>query len=79
MSEDIISSPDCRDGKHKSCTGGGWNLVLDEPADCSCHCHQQPDPTARVEALAAHLETYCPATTTYGNAAALIRRALEGK
>jgi hypothetical protein len=41
-----------------------------------------PDQTAalaRVEALAAHLETYGPATTTYGNAAALIRRALEGK
>jgi hypothetical protein len=29
--------------------------------------------------LAAHLETYGPATTTYGNAAALIRRALEDR
>jgi hypothetical protein len=37
------------------------------------------DPLAAVEALAAHLDTYGPATTTYGNTAALIRRALEGK
>jgi hypothetical protein len=34
---------------------------------------------ARVETLATHLDTYGAATTTYGNAAALIRRALDGK
>lgn len=33
-------NPDCRDGKHASCAGDGWDLDLDQPADCPCECHK---------------------------------------
>ena len=33
-------NPDCRDGKHASCSGEGWDLEADEPAPCPCDCHQ---------------------------------------
>lgn len=37
-------NPDCRDGKHASCSGDGWDSRLDEPAPCPCACHDpQPD------------------------------------
>lgn len=37
-----MKNPDCRDGKHDSCSGDGWDEQLDQPAPCSCACH--PDP-----------------------------------
>ncbi|AYN58136.1 hypothetical protein PBI_JUDY_66 [Arthrobacter phage Judy] len=33
-------NPDCRDGKHLSCAGDGWDTETDEPIDCPCHCHE---------------------------------------
>lgn len=33
-------NPDCRDGKHASCSGDGWNEKLDEPGACTCKCHE---------------------------------------
>ena len=33
-------NPDCRDGKHASCSGVGWDVEQDEPAPCPCGCHQ---------------------------------------
>lgn len=32
-------NPDCRDGKHASCNGEGWDMNADEPAPCPCECH----------------------------------------
>lgn len=32
-------NPDCRDGKHASCSGDGWHLELDKVVDCPCDCH----------------------------------------
>lgn len=37
----ILINPDCRDGKHGNCTGG-WDTFAEKPADCPCHCHQEP-------------------------------------
>lgn len=37
-----MKNPDCRDGKHASCAGDGWDEVLDAPAECSCTCHGDP-------------------------------------
>lgn len=33
-------NPDCRDGKHSSCSGNGWNEALDRPCGCPCKCHK---------------------------------------
>jgi hypothetical protein len=34
-------NPDCRDGKHQSCSGDGWDVDLDQPAHCPCTCHKE--------------------------------------
>lgn len=34
-------NPDCRDGKHASCSGDGWDETTDQPADCPCNCHEE--------------------------------------
>lgn len=34
-------NPDCRDGKCGSCSGDGWDEQADQPAPCSCACHEQ--------------------------------------
>ncbi|WP_160665362.1 hypothetical protein [Pseudarthrobacter sp. ATCC 49987] len=33
-------NPDCRDGKHASCSGYGWDLETDSAMDCPCDCHE---------------------------------------
>ena len=38
---DILLNPDCRDGKHKSCSGAGWDLTNDIGTDCPCKCHNR--------------------------------------
>lgn len=35
-------NPDCRDGKHASCSGDGWDTKADTPAPCPCDCHTDP-------------------------------------
>lgn len=35
-------SPDCRDAKHTSCNGTGYDLSRDQFADCPCPCHVRP-------------------------------------
>lgn len=35
-------NPDCRDGKHDSCSGDGWDEDADRPDVCPCPCHD-PD------------------------------------
>lgn len=37
----IQLNPDCRDGKHQSCSGDGWDLDEDLPANCPCPCHRE--------------------------------------
>ena len=32
-------NPDCRAGKCDSCAGDGWDEETDQPAPCSCPCH----------------------------------------
>lgn len=32
-------NPECRDGKHKNCSGTGLDLDLDEFVNCPCACH----------------------------------------
>lgn len=34
----VLINPDCRDGKHASCSGG-WNDDTDTPDNCPCTCH----------------------------------------
>lgn len=34
-------NPDCRDGKHASCSGDGWDAETDQPAPCPCECHEE--------------------------------------
>lgn len=34
-------NPDCRDGKHRSCIGVGWDDVNGEPVPCPCKCHKE--------------------------------------
>ena len=34
-------SPDCRDGKHRACTGEGWDADADTVVGCSCECHDK--------------------------------------
>lgn len=48
----IIANPDCTNGKHRSCTGVGWDDELDEYAPCPCTCHPKPSAPAprKVEA-----------------------------
>ena len=36
---DIQMNPDCKDGKHQSCSGTGWDLDLDVGTQCPCPCH----------------------------------------
>lgn len=35
----VTVNPDCRDGKHQSCSGMGWDESEDIPAVCPCPCH----------------------------------------
>lgn len=39
MTYDDHSSPDCRVGKHGSCSRDAWCDRRDEPSDCYCECH----------------------------------------
>lgn len=39
MTDNIIQSPDCRDGKCGACNGTGWNLTADTFTDCPHDCH----------------------------------------
>ncbi|SEE25714.1 hypothetical protein SAMN04489740_0983 [Arthrobacter alpinus] len=32
-------NPDCRDVKHRSCAGDGWDEATDAAAPCPCTCH----------------------------------------
>jgi hypothetical protein len=34
-------NPDCRDGKHASCSGGGWDYENDALMLCPCKCHER--------------------------------------
>jgi hypothetical protein len=36
--------PDCRDGKHRACTGGAWCMTADRPVPCVCPCHGEAVP-----------------------------------
>ena len=38
---DVLLNPDCRDGKHRSCNGAGWDLTNDIGTDCPCNCHAE--------------------------------------
>lgn len=40
----IHESPDCRSGKHGSCTGDAWDLERDQLTACPCGCHKAPPP-----------------------------------
>jgi hypothetical protein len=40
-SEAVIANPDCRDGKHGSCNGVGFDLDKDREAACPCNCHTE--------------------------------------
>jgi hypothetical protein len=42
-------NPDCRDGKHDSCSGDGWDEYADESTACPCPCHA--DGEALVQAI----------------------------
>ncbi|WP_343317752.1 hypothetical protein AAFM46_10910 [Arthrobacter sp. TMP15] len=35
-------NPDCRDGKHRSCAGDGWDEAHDHVTECQCSCHTMP-------------------------------------
>lgn len=35
-------NPDCRDGKHNSCSGDGWADETDSPTACPRPCHGRP-------------------------------------
>jgi hypothetical protein len=39
VSSGTMLSPDCRDTKHTSCNGNGWDISHDQFADCPCPCH----------------------------------------
>lgn len=43
-----MMDPDCRDGKHASCSGDGWDTDADQPQPCPCTCHASGDATAQV-------------------------------
>jgi hypothetical protein len=32
-------NPDCAEGKHRNCSGDGWDHAADAPAPCPCSCH----------------------------------------
>lgn len=34
-------NPDCRDRKHGSCAGDGWDDETDQPCACPCDCHDE--------------------------------------
>jgi hypothetical protein len=54
-------NPDCRDGKHASCSGDGWDLEQDQPGPCPCECHHPQDPAGRALMAAAQaLELHPP-------------------
>lgn len=38
----VLMDPDCLDGKHRSCNGGGWCEATDRLAPCPCECHGGP-------------------------------------
>lgn len=35
-------NPDCRDAKHATCSGEGWDEIEDLPMPCPCECHDGP-------------------------------------
>lgn len=36
----ILIEPDCRDGKHRNCSGDAWDTEADAYVDCPCECHK---------------------------------------
>lgn len=38
-------NPDCREGKHRACTGDAWDNEADELCACECACHDTKDET----------------------------------
>lgn len=36
-------NPDCRDGKHRACSGTAWDDERDELGACPCSCHGGED------------------------------------
>ncbi len=34
-------NPDCRDGKHRACSGRGYDFATDTFTDCTCPCHRE--------------------------------------
>jgi len=38
----VMINPDCRDAKHLSCNGTGYDLGRQRFADCPCPCHRNP-------------------------------------
>lgn len=38
----IMINPDCRDGKHTSCNGNGFDPDKGVFAQCPCPCHRTP-------------------------------------
>lgn len=36
----VKTNPECSAGKHSNCSGDGWDLERDEPAQCPCECHE---------------------------------------
>jgi len=37
----VMLNPDCRDAKHTSCNGTGYDLGRQRFADCPCPCHRR--------------------------------------
>ncbi len=37
-------NPDCEAGKHVACAGDAWDFNTDQPARCTCTCHDAPAP-----------------------------------
>lgn len=38
----VLMDPNCLDGNHRSCAGGGWCEETDQLAPCPCECHGGP-------------------------------------
>lgn len=48
-----LINPDCRDGKHRSCAGAGWDDINGEPIQCPCTCHTTTAPRTECDLWAA--------------------------
>lgn len=40
-----VMDPDCVAGKHHACLGTAWDDARDVPAECTCACHADADPS----------------------------------